>query len=85
LRWRDIDFAREVLHVRRSWDRREGPVKPKSRAGLRAVPVVGVLRDQLLPLSVRTAPDDLVFGRSSAVPFSASAVVDRATPVLGVD
>ncbi|MEJ7891405.1 MAG: tyrosine-type recombinase/integrase [Solirubrobacteraceae bacterium] len=76
LRWSDVDLARGVIHVTRSWDRGAGLVEPKSRAGIRIVPIASVLREQLVPFARQG--DALAFGRSDDVPFSAGGVVDRA-------
>lgn len=76
LRWSDIDLGRGVIHVTRSWDRGAGIVEPKSRAGMRTVPIASVLREQLAPFAREGGA--LAFGRSDEVPFSASGVVDRA-------
>lgn len=76
LRCSDIDLGRNVVHVRRSWDRSDGVVEPKSQAGLRNVPIAAVLRRELESTSKES--DALAFGRGHEVPFSASGVVDRA-------
>ena len=73
-----VDLERHLLHVRHSWDRRAGPVAPKSRAGIRTVPLVARLRAELEPLEDRSG-DGLVFGRTADRPFSASGLVSRAT------
>ena len=44
LRWADVDFDRGVLRVKRSWDRKAGPIAPKSRAGRRTVPMSMLVR-----------------------------------------
>jgi len=74
LRWTDVDLGRSEIRVARSWDDREGPVDPKSDAGLRTVPILAVLRDYLDALKIDTGRDgdDLVFGRSTVEPFSPS-------------
>ena len=43
----DVDLGRAEIHVHRSWDQHEGPISPKSKAGIRTVPVLAVLRDRL--------------------------------------
>src|SRR5215210_2577898 len=53
LRWSDVDFEAGVLRVERSWDEQAGPVTPKSRAGRRGVPLVGVLRKELVAHRLR--------------------------------
>lgn len=72
LRWRDVDFKAGVIHVRRSWDAREGEIAPKSEAGKRKVPMPQALRAHLTARR-REAPSDkpdaLVFGREADKPF----------------
>jgi integrase len=80
LRWTDVDLSGRVLHVRRSWDRYEGAIEPKSQAGARTVPINGVLGKLLAEhklRSGRTTP--LVWGRTDGKPFDPSTVQDRAT------
>jgi integrase len=77
LKWTDIDLATGVIHVRRSWDRVEGEVKPKSTAGLRKVPIAAVLRDHLAPV-YRNGSSAFAFGRPDGRPFQPSSVSDRA-------
>lgn len=52
---RKVDWLSE-----RSWDQYEGPVAPKSRAGLRTVPILNVLRPCLIPLTKRPGPGPVV-------------------------
>jgi integrase len=79
LRWQDVDFERRVLHVRSSWDPKEGPVLPKSRAGIRSVPLIEPLYVHLSRRrGERADPEGLVFGRSESRCFSHNAVRDRA-------
>ena len=47
LRWSDVDLEAGLIRVERSWDQREGPIEPKSRAGRRRVPLVRPLRSEL--------------------------------------
>jgi integrase len=83
LRARDVDLARQEIHVRQSWDDKEGPVAPKSYAGERVVPIVGQLRgylaERLLAAELGDAPERLVFGRTGEKPFVPSVVGRRAT------
>ncbi len=82
IRWADLDFERRLLRVQRSWDAKEGPVLPKSRAGLRVVPMPNPLHDQLL--RHRNATLDragLVFTRGDGLPFCDSTVRQRAMRV----
>ncbi len=62
LRASDIDLGRVEITVQRSWDQYEGPISPKSKAGVRTVPILGVLRDQLDACALATG-SDLVSGR----------------------
>ena len=79
LRWRDVDLSRGVIEVKRAWDPKEHVmVAPKSAAGTRRVPISGVLRTFLTPLSLAAEPDALAFGAGSR-PFSASSLYERAS------
>jgi integrase len=77
LRGADIDLGRAEIHVHRSWDQHEGPVAPKSKAGIRTIPVLAVLRDHLdahdLP-----AGSALAFGRDNGERFDPKTINDRA-------
>jgi integrase len=77
LRASDIDLDRAEIAVQRSWDQYEGPIAPKSKAGIRTVPILGVLRDQLGARVLATG-SDLVFGRGEGDPFAPKAITDRA-------
>ncbi|HEX8083375.1 MAG TPA: tyrosine-type recombinase/integrase [Solirubrobacteraceae bacterium] len=72
LEWDAVDFDRGLIHVRRTWDHKEGPVEPKSRAGRRSVP----LAPSCAPTSRRTA------SRASGATASSSAARPtlRSTP-----
>jgi integrase len=64
LRWRDIDFAGQRVHVRRSWSQRARKEKSPKSGRVRSVPLVAELIAPLDALSRRehfTGPDDLVF------------------------
>ena len=78
LRWQDIDFDKGVIRVERSWDRKTGPITPKSRTGTRRVPLGQPLRAYLAAHRlVQCHTSELVFGRPDGQPFS-QAVTDRA-------
>jgi len=77
LRDEDVDLAAGVLHVQRSWDKIEGPIEPKSRAGVRKVPIVAALRVYLAAHRLRIRRGGLFFGEGGA-PFKADAVRSRA-------
>lgn len=76
LRWEDVDLATGVIHVRHSWDRREGLVAPKSKKGERRVPIPAVLRDYLVTRKLRAGGAGFVFGQGDA-PFSYFGLCDR--------
>jgi integrase len=78
LRWHDVDLTANVIHVAHGRDRCEGETLPKSRKGVRTVPVARVLREHLLRHRLRTVGDGLVFGRTPGTPFAPQAVADRA-------
>jgi len=79
IEWADVDFERGLIHVRRSWDPQAGAITPKSRAGMRVVPLAKVLRGHLLEQRIGCAwSEGLVFGRSPTRPFLAKTPNDRA-------
>lgn len=79
LRWEDIDLAGGVIRIERAYDDKgRVEIEPKSRAGLRAVPIVGALRDALVEHKAREGRDrGLVFGSSAETPFQPSTVWRR--------
>jgi integrase len=80
LRVEDVDLAAGVIRVERGWDPSAGPIKLKSQAGRRKVPIAAVLRDHLtedLTRCGRTGPD-LIFGRTADLPFVPNRVQERA-------
>jgi integrase len=78
LQWDDVDLARGVIQIRRSWDRREGFVDPKSHAGRRTVPMAANLRDELTSHRASSQGHGFVFGRTPEIPFNYWGVVPRA-------
>lgn len=78
LRRSDINLGRAEISVHRSWDQHEGPIAPKSKAGTRTVPILGVLRERL-DLRALAARTDLVFRRDrGGGPFDPKTINDRA-------
>jgi integrase len=76
----DLDLEAGLIHVRRSWDPREGAIEPKSRAGTRTVPIVAALRAHLAAhLLTQRRRSGLVFGRTESRPFDGRALAIRAT------
>jgi len=79
LRWQDVDFEAGLIRVERSWDDKEGPIAPKSRAGRRRVPLAKPLRAFLAAhrLSTPSGEAELVFGRDGRA-FDSDALTRRA-------
>jgi integrase len=80
LTWENIDLDAGVLHVERSYDPTSQTYQsPKSRHGVRSVPITRTLapylRDHLMRSGRR---EGLVFGRDAEQPFNASAIQKRA-------
>ena len=77
LRWRDVDRERRVLRIERAYSRDE-LVRPKSEAGLRAVPLFPVAADALTEMAARAfargryADDELVFATARGTPVHPS-------------
>jgi integrase len=64
LRWRDVDFAGQRVHVRRAWSQAAKAEKPPKSGKVRSVPLVSELVGPLDGLSRRdhfTGADDLIF------------------------
>lgn len=76
LKWGDLDFARGEIRVQRAYDDVAGVILPKSKKGTRRVPMLGVLRDQLLERKMQIEPqlDDWVFPGRRGGPFEPSTV-----------
>lgn len=74
-----VDLGRNLIHVRANWDRKEGPVTPKSRAGHRTVPVPAALRKYLLARRLARGPrGGLFFGHPDGRPFANQSTTQRA-------
>ena len=67
LRVHDVDFEAATIRIVQSWDDVEGPIAPKSQAGIRTVFMLDVLRPYLEAL-VRWG-DGLFFGSTPDQPF----------------
>jgi len=82
LRRQDIDLRAGKIRVRRSWDRVEHEIEPKSDAGKRDVPIFAALLPHLeRHLEKETpgeAPDTLVFATKTGGPFDGGDVSKRA-------
>lgn len=80
LRWKHIDFDRKVIRIEKSWDREEGEIRPKSRAGERAIPLVRELRQILIGLG--PADDETFVLGSETRPFGPQSLYKRIDKVL---
>ena len=79
LEWRNIDLDCALIHVTASWDIKAGRVEPKSRAGLRTVPIPAALRRHLVEHHLASPwSDGLLFGRSPTQAFDPSTIQARA-------
>jgi integrase len=80
LRCDDVDLEGRRIRVARSWDVKGAAcVAPKSAAGARSVPILGMLRTYLLEHRLSSGRGDgLVFGADATTPFGYSSVVARA-------
>jgi integrase len=75
LTWDCVDLATGIIRVERAWDPKcKVYVDPKSRAGRRKVPILGVLRDVLIDLRMVGPTDRLVFPGTAAANFDGSSV-----------
>lgn len=82
LLWNDVDLASGLIRVERSMNSYGEAGEPKSRAGRRSMPIVAALRDLLVEHKLVTRRDvGLVFGSSTARPFTPTAVRKRALTV----
>jgi integrase len=79
LAWEHVDLGGGTIRVVRSYDPKAGFVEPKSRAGVRRVPIASVLREQLIEHQLLTGRHTgLVFGRSAETPFQLTTIYGRA-------
>ncbi len=67
--------------VRRSWDQYEGLIAPKSRAGVRTVPIIARLRRQFDEHRSLLPVEGFVFGREPERPCDRSILLNRATRI----
>jgi integrase len=83
LRWGDVDLDAATIRVERAYDPGSKTYQtPKSRAGIRTVPIVKSLRVALLEHRMQSGRQaGLVFGRDKSLPFSSEAVSKRAARV----
>ncbi len=78
LHWEDIHLPENLIHIRRNWDRQQGFVNPKSRAGTRRIPITPTLRRELINhrLQQPTGTSGFVFPsqRNPNKPFNPSSL-----------
>lgn len=55
LQWQDVDFDEAVLHVRRQWTRTHELAEPKTRSGLRRVPLAAHMVAELRRLKLASS------------------------------
>lgn len=73
LRWEDVDLAANVLHVRRSLLPDGTAKQPKTRAGIREVPLLPELRRLLVAWKLKaphSKPGDLIIGTADGLPVA---------------
>jgi integrase len=76
----EVDLEAATINVERGWDDKEGPIEPKSRAGIRTVFVLDAPRPLLEPLANRPGhPDGLLFGLTAETAFQAKNVARKAS------
>jgi integrase len=78
LRDEDVDLPAGVIRVERSWDKQEGVIEPKSRAGRRKVPIVATLRAHLAAHTLRRATSEGLFFGYGDQPFNRDHLAARA-------
>jgi integrase len=77
VRWSDFDREQRLLHVERAYSRNQLE-RPKSRAGIRTVPIFDSVQSALNTLAARAvecgiyAPDELLFQTQRGGPLHAS-------------
>src|SRR5262249_27288423 len=76
LTWENVSTGTGIINVEGSWDVGESRVvAPKSRAGVRKVPIAAALRKHLLEHRLSSGRSaGLGFGRTAALPFDPDAI-----------
>jgi integrase len=81
LRWKDVDFAQGVIHVRRALNRQGQDAPPKTPNAIRDVILIPALAELLSQHHERSCfgePDDFVFATSVGTPFHWANISRRA-------
>jgi integrase len=86
LRWGDVDEPARVIHVRLSFDVKEGEIEPKSGAGVRDVPILARLEPYLTAQRAACAwaddPQGRVLGATRRSPFGYTGLRGRSKRAL---
>ncbi len=83
LRWQDIDFDNNLIHVTRSLMAGHGFTTPKTASSVRTVPMIGTLKAILEDYRPRkAAPSTLVFPNKNGGPLDASNLLQRRLAVV---
>jgi integrase len=77
LRDEDVDLQAGVIRVERSWDKLEGDIDPKSRAGRRKVPIVAALRGHLAAHMLRRGETGGFFFGAHGRPLNRAMLMKR--------
>jgi len=77
LRDQDVDLQAGVIRVERGWDKLEGDIDPKSRAGRRKVPIVAALRGHLAAHMLRRGDAGGFFFGSGGRPLNYNMLMKR--------
>jgi integrase len=75
-----VNVDADVIHVEHGWDVKAGEIEPKSKAGIREIPVPEILKATLVAHleQTRRSEGDFIFGRTSSAPFTDSHMRKRA-------
>jgi integrase len=78
LRWSDYDQARGVIYIRRSYHPEYGFSSPKSKRGVRAVPISPLLAEELeAHRPTGQKPSDLIYRNRAGKPVNFSNMIAR--------
>jgi integrase len=88
LRWSRIDFEHGVITIAESWSREHGYQSPKTKSGIRLVPLPASLAPAIAALRKFAGPDDPVFTTTNGNPIdkrtAASSTLKPAAKRAGV-
>jgi integrase len=80
LRWEHVDLVEGRLHVLEAMDERQAVTPPKTKAGIRTLPITFHIRKPLLALRAERDGNRaaFVFGESNGKPFAHTSITRRA-------